>query len=489
MRFMNPLDFATMPDFSRLASRLHLAACALMVALLAVASPADAALNIQHWTLDNGARVYFVESHTIPIVDVNIEFDAGSRRDPAGKSGLSSLTNAMLARGLQQAALADGRSEAAMSEAEISDAFADVAAQRGGGAATDRAGMSVRTLVSTSEREIAIRMLARLLAQPSFPAELFARDKARTVSAIRESLTKPESIASKAFWRLAYGSHPYGMEATVESIEAITRDDLQAFHRTHYVSGTAVISIIGDITRAEAEAIARELTLRLPIAAPDGKPLPALPQVALSQGAEERIPHPASQSHILIGMPALSRGDPDVYALTVGNYILGGGGFVSRLTKEVREKRGLAYSAYSYFSPMLQQGPYQAGLQTRKDQGDQALKVVRDTLATWLRDGPTQAELTAAKDNLIGGFALRIDNNRKILENIAAIGYYQLPLDYLDTWTDKVSKVTLAEIRAAFARKLAMDRMVTVVVGAEASAGSDAKTEGKTEVKAGAAAD
>ncbi len=207
-----------------------------VVACFAAAGSAHAALNIQHWTLDNGARVYFVESHTIPILDVSIEFDAGSRRDPAGKAGLSSLTNAMLARGLQAATLTDGRQEAAMTEAEISDALADVAAQRGGGASTDRAGMSMRTLVSKGEREVALRMLARLLAQPSFPAELFARDKARTVSAIRESLTKPESIASKAFWRLAYGNHPYGVEATVESVESITRDELQAFHRTHYVA-------------------------------------------------------------------------------------------------------------------------------------------------------------------------------------------------------------------------------------------------------------
>ncbi len=149
---------------------------------------------------------------------------------------------------------------------------------------------------------------------------------------------------------------------------------------------------------------------------------------------------------------------------------------MSRLTKEVREKRGLAYSAYSYFSPMLQAGPFQAGLQTRKDQGEEALQVVRNSLASWLRDGPTEAELKAAKDNLIGGFALRIDNNRKILDNISVIGYYQLPLDYLDTWTAKVAKVTAADIRAAFARKLAMDRMVTVIVGSDTESKADGAT-------------
>ena len=433
------------------------------VALLAASGFAQAALDIQHWTLDNGARVYFVENHTIPMLDVNVEFDAGGRRDPAGKAGLSSLTSGLLARGLKEARLADGRVEPAMSEAEISNALADIAAQRGGGSGADRAGMSVRTLSAKATRDEAVRLLARLLAHPAFPDDLFRRDQARTVAAIRDALTRPESIASKAFWRLAYGSHPYGAEATVESVEAITRDDLLNFHRTHYVANHAVIAMIGDVTRGEADAIAKELTKRLP----QGQPLPKLPDVAWPMGAEERIPHPASQSHILVGMPALARNDPDVFALTVGNYVLGGGGFVSRLTREVREKRGLSYSAYSYFNPMAQPGPYMAGLQTRKDQSDEALQVVRDTIAAFLRDGPTEAELAAAKDNLIGGFALRIDNNRKILDNIAAIGFYRMPLDYLDTWTDRVEKVTVADVRAAFARKLAMDRMVTVVVGSE----------------------
>ena len=429
--------------------------------LILFAGSANAALNIQHWTLSNGARVYFVENHTIPILDVNVDFDAGSRRDPAGKAGTASLTNGMLARGIRAATLPDGSNEPALSEAEISDALADVAAQRGGGPGIDRAGMGVRTLSSAAEREQSIRLLARLLAHPSMPDPLLARDKARTIASIKESLTKPEYIADKSFWRLAYGSHPYGTETTVETVESITRDDLLAFHQRHYVANRAVVSLIGDISREQANAIATELTRRLP----QGEPLSPLPDVAPSAGTELRIPHPASQAHILIGMPALSRGDPDFFALTIGNYILGGGGFVSRISREVREQRGLAYSSYSYFSPMAQPGPYQAGLQTRKDQTDEALKVVRDTIAKFLREGPTDAELKAAKDNLIGGFPLRIDNNRKILDNLAMIGYHQLPLDYLDIWTAQVSKVTIADIRAAFARKLSMDRMVTVVVG------------------------
>jgi zinc protease len=293
------------------------------------------------------------------------------------------------------------------------------------------------------------------------PEDFLARDKARSISGIKEAETKPESIADKAFWHLAYGDHPYANESTVQSVTAITREDLLQFHATHYVANRAVIAMIGDITRAQADEIARQLTSRLP----QGGPLAAITPVVAPKAVEQRIPHPASQAHIVIGMPALQRGDADVFALTVGNYILGGGGFVSRLTKEVRVKRGLAYSVYSYFNAMEQPGPYQAGLQTRKDQADEALKVVREQIASYLQTGPTEAELKAAKDNLIGGFALRIDNNRKILDNIAVIGYYQMPLDYLDTWTTQVAKVTLADIRAAFNRKLAMDKIVTVVVG------------------------
>jgi zinc protease len=219
--------------------------------------------------------------------------------------------------------------------------------------------------------------------------------------------------------------------------------------------------MIGDISRAEADAIAQQLTVRLP----RGEPLPALPEVPAPQAREERIEHPASQAHILMGAPALMRGDPDYFPLTVGNYILGGGSFVSRLMREVREKRGLAYSAYSYFLPLAQPGPFQAGLQTQKGQADEALKVVRHTIGDFMRNGMTPQELKAAKDNLIGGFALRIDNNRKILDNVAAIGFYNLPLDYLDTWTANVGKVTAADIKAAFNRKLAPDRLATVIVG------------------------
>jgi zinc protease len=170
---------------------------------------------------------------------------------------------------------------------------------------------------------------------------------------------------------------------------------------------------------------------------------------------------------VLIGQPGYRRADPDHFALTLGNYVLGGGGFVSRLTEQVREKRGLAYSVYSSFSPGLHAGAFRIGFQTRPDQAAEAVKVSQDVLAKFVADGPTEAELKAAKDNLIGGFPLLLDSNRKLLGNIANIAWNDLPLDYLETWTARVNAITVADVKAAFARKLQPEKMVTVVVGGQ----------------------
>jgi len=418
-------------------------------------SLSHAALQIQSWTLDNGARVLFVQSTTIPILDLSVDFDAGARRDPAGKVGTAAMTNAMLSRGVVGSTIAP-----ALNESQISDAFADLAAQRGNRLDNDRGGMSLRTL--TTERQAAVAMLTRLLAQPSFPAELLARDKVRTIANLKENLTKPEVIAERAFSTALYSTHPYGAQLTEASVNAITRDDLVAFHRQHYVANHAVITMIGDISRSEADGIARELTAQLP----QGAALPALPPVVAGKGGEQRIAHSSSQAHILMGMPALQRPDADFFPLMVGNYVLGSGGFVSRLMNEVREKRGLTYGVSSYFEPMAQPGPFQIGLQTKAEQADQALKIVRETVDGFLKQGPTAAELKAAKDNLVGGFSLRIDSNKKLLENIAMIGFYGLPLDYLDTWTANVERVTAAQIREAFNRKLHTEQFSTIIVGA-----------------------
>ena len=422
----------------------------LALSLLLWSSIAAAVLPIEHWTTSRGTRVYFVRADAIPMLDVNIDFDAGSRLDPPGKDGLSSLTVAMLGRGV------DGLDEAALAER-----FADLGASRGGGASDDRASISLRTLTRQPERDQAVELIALLVSRPTFPPALLERERERVTQGLRESQTKPDWIAQRTFGAMLYPTHPYGRQAEPQSIAAITRADLVEHHRRHFGAAGAVVSMIGAVTRGEAEAIAERLTRDLPA----GQPLAALPAVTQPEPAERRIAHPASQSHILMGAPAIARGDPDFFPLFVGNYVLGGGGFVSRLTTEVREKRGLSYSVYSYFSPMAQPGPFAVGLQTQKQQTDEALAVIRETVRRFVRDGPSAAELEAAKQNLTGGFPLRIDSNRKILDNLAAIGFYRLPLDYLERWTDNVQQVTAAQVRDAFQRRVNPEGLVTVVVG------------------------
>ncbi|MBK5103949.1 MAG: insulinase family protein, partial [Burkholderiales bacterium] len=214
-------------------------------ALSLAAATAQATLPIQHWTAASGARVYFVESHSLPMLDVNVDFDAGGRRAPAAKAGLAGLTHTLIKAG-----------SAAHSEEEISRRIADVGAQLGGDADRDRAGLSLRTLSSEKERTQAISTFAEILQTPLFPDAAFEREKARLVDGVREEETKPGAIAGRAFYRLMYAAHPYALAPTPETVLRITREDVQDFYRENYIAGRAVVTIIGDADRGYAERIA-----------------------------------------------------------------------------------------------------------------------------------------------------------------------------------------------------------------------------------------
>jgi zinc protease len=433
----------------------HLLGGAWALALAAVASPALALPTIEHWTTPSGARVYFVENHDLPIVDVSVEFPAGSSFDAKAKSGAAALTQYMLRFG------ADG-----LTEEQIANRIADVGAQLTGRFDLDRAGLGVRTLSSAREQEVAIGVLAKVLQAPSFPRESVEREKNRVVAELKEANTKPETIASKAFYASLYGAHPYALPSagTPETVAGLTREELRNFYRAHYNASRAVVAIMGDVTRKQADAIARRLTDGLP---PPPAEAARLPDVTpLTRASEQRITHPATQSHILMGAPGMRRDDPDYFPLFVGNYVLGGGGFVSRFTEEVRSKRGLAYSVYSTFQPLRFEGPFQIGLQTKKEQSAEALDVVRVTLQDFIASGPTEQELRAAKQNIVGGFPLRVDSNKKIHEYLAVIGFYNLPLDYLNNFTGNVQRVTVEDVKRAFAKRVHPEALATVVVGA-----------------------
>ena len=414
--------------------------------------PSAAMAPIEHWQTSNGARVYFVPAPELPMIDVQIVFNAGAARD-GEQPGLAQLTHTLLDKG------AGG-----LSADEIAQRLEGVGARIGGDSLRDMATLSLRSLNDGKYLQPALDLFATLLADPDFnPADL-KRERERMLVALQYAQQKPGEVAERAFYAALYGEHPYASppDGTVESLNAIDREALQRFHERFYVARNAVVAIVGALDRGAAERLADTLVKQLPA----GAPAPALPEVPDLQAArEQRIEHPSSQTHIQVGQPGIHRTDPDYFALYVGNYILGGGGLVSRLSNEIREKRGLAYSAYSYFLPMAKEGPFELGLQTRNDQATEALQVLRDTLEAFVAKGPTAAELDAAKKHITGGHALRIDSNRKILEYLAVIGFYNLPLDYLETFNARIEAVSLEQVRGALQRRIQPDRMLTVLVG------------------------
>jgi zinc protease len=431
------------------------------VVLLAFASAAQAVIPIQHWTHASGARVYLVPSPSIPMLDVQINVDGGSRRDPMAQAGLASATGGML---LAEVAAQPGQT--ALDENQLGEAWADLGAQFGASASGDRFSVSLRTLTEPDLLRGAVALAARQLAAPAWPERIWQRDRERTIAALVEAENRPATHAARAFDAAVYGTHPYGFDTTPTTLNAISVADMRDFYRRHMAACRAQVSLVGAIDRAQADRIVDQFMTAI---APNGcTALPPVAQVTpLTAALERRIPFNAAQAQVQIGQPGFVRSDPDFFPLIVGNHILGGGGFTSRLTNEVREKRGLSYSVYSFFAPGLHAGAFQIGLTTRPDQADQAIGVARDVLQRFVREGPTQAELQAAKDNLVNGFSLRIDSNRKLLDNVANIAWNGLPLDYLDRWTEQVQRVSLADVQRAFSRVLQPDRLVTVVVGAK----------------------
>lgn len=421
---------------------------------------ASAAIPIEHWVHPSGTRVYLVNSPTIPMVDVQMDFDGGSRREPAAQAGLANA-----AAGLMDGGVGAYEGQPARDENALAAAWVDLGAEFGASAGSDRFSVQLRSLTDPAILSRAVALAAQQLARPTWPEAVWQRDRERASAALREALNRPPTVASQAFGRAVYGDHPYGRFTTPETLAAIRVDDMRAFYRRHITACRAQVVMVGAVDRAGAERIVDAMVRAI---APNGcAALPPVPEVnPLSAASVQRLPMAAAQAQVLIGQPGFKRDDPDFFPLFVGNHILGGSGFTSRLTIEVREKRGLTYGVYSYFSPGRHAGAFQIGLNTRPDQADEAVRVVRDTLAGYITEGPTEAELQAAKDYLINGFALRFDSNRKLLDNVVNIAWNGLPLDYLDTWTQRVRALTVDEVRRAMQRVVKPDRLATVVVGA-----------------------
>ncbi len=421
----------------------------------AVGVAQGAQLEIQQWETGNGARVYFVPAMELPMVDVQIVFDAGSARDGT-RPGVAQLTSRLLDSGA-----------GALNADAIAESFEDLGARFSAESHRDMAVVNLRSLSDPGYLGPAIDTLALILRDPTFPDDALERERSRLLTVLQREEQSPGSLASNAFWRAIYRDHPYGSHplGTPESLAGLTRADVAAHHREFYVALNAVIALVGALNRAEAEALAERLVSDLPA----GNAAPALPAVPpLDEPQRIHIEFPSSQTHVLAGQAGMQRHDPDYFPLYVGNHILGGNGLVSRINDEIRDKRGLAYSAYSYFSPMRAAGPFILGLQTQNEQAETAIEVLFSTVGDFINQGPTAKELSAASRNITGGFPLRIASNHDIASNLAVIGFYGLPLDYLDRFNAQVEAVTREKIRDAFRRRIVPGHMVTVTVGQSA---------------------
>lgn len=425
---------------------------AIIASCLIFAGALHASPAIQHWKTDNGAKVLFVPATEIPMLDIRIVFDGGSARD-AGKSGLAVLTNGLLAEG---AAGKDAK--------QIAEDFESVGAQLENDAARDMAVLGVRSLTESRYLGAAIETLQQVLVQPDFPEDAFERELNRMKVAVKARQQSPSAIASEAFYRAVFGDHPYAAPTagTLETLDQITLDDIRAFYRQYYVANNATVVLVGNVERWQAEEIVKAVISGLPA----GEKAAALPPVkTLTEAKKVVIDFPSSQTHIFVGQPGMKRGDADYLSLYVGNHPFGGSGFASRLVEVIREENGLAYSVYSYFSPMRELGTFTMGMQTKTEQTDKALQLLDEQLGKYIKEGPEKDELKASKSNITGSFPLGIDSNGKLLEYIAMLGFYDLPLDYLDTFIDKINAVELDDIHDALSRRIHPDRMVTVVVG------------------------
>ena len=408
--------------------------------------------DIQNWTTNDGASVFFIENPMLPMVDVRIVFDAAGSRD-GELSGLAMLTNGLLAEG---AAGKDAQ--------QLAERFESVGAQFQNESLRDMAYVGVRTLTREDYLTTAINALADVLTRPDFPRDAFERELARMKVAVEARKQSPSEIAEEAFFKALYGDHPYARPAggTEESLERITPDDVQAFYDKYYVARNAVVAIVGAVDREKAEEIVDTVLGGLPAG---DKPEP-LPPVADLKGARTvRIDFPSKQSHIYVGQPGMKRDDADFFKLYVANHPFGGSGFASRLVEVIREERGLAYSVSSYFSPMRERGPFLMSLQTRADQTDEALGLLKTELADYVKSGPHKDELEASISNITGSFPLSLDSNSKLLGSLGMIAFYDLPRDYLDTYIDNISKVDRKDVKAVLADRIDIDNMVTVIVG------------------------
>lgn len=421
------------------------------LAALETQAPSARQLDIQQWQTAEGARVLFVQASELPMFDLRLTFAAGSSHDGA-VPGLASLTNAMLNEGVP-----------GKDVSQIAADFENLGADFSAGAYRDMAVASLRSLSDPALSKPALSLFSEVIGRPTFPDDALARLKNQLLAGFEYQKQDPGTQANLKVFERLYGNHPYAHPSSGDerSVPGITSAQLKAFHARAYTAPNAVIALVGDLTRERAEAIAAQISAALP----KGPALPKIPQPATPKAGLSHIEFASNQTHLVLAQLGIDRSSPDQPALALGNQIFGGGGFGARLMHEVRERRGLTYGVYSGFSPMQVRGPFMISLQTRADYSEGTLALIKDLLRDYLREGPTAKEVDDAKREMAGSFPLSTASNADIVGQLAVMGFYDLPLTYLDDYMRKIQALTVEDVKAAWARHLNPDDLVVVTVG------------------------
>lgn len=416
-----------------------------------VPTPATAFATVETIVTPKGFTVWYVREPAIPIISLSLSFQGGSAFDPKGEEGLASFASSLFDEGA-------GELDSQAFQREIINRAIQLHVDAG----LDEIVVDLQTL--SAKRDDAFRLLGLALSKPRFDAEAVERIRAQILHVLLEGKNDPEKRSAEGWYRLAFADHPYGSpkDGTEDSIKAISGDDLKAFAKNRLARNNVVIGAAGDVAREE---IARLVDLALGDL-PAEASATSLPDATLPLAGALRIERlHVPQSVVAFGLTGLKRADPEFYAAYVMNYVLGGGGFTSRLYTEVRDKRGLAYSVYSYLQPMRAAGLYVGGVATQNSRVAESIALVRAEITRMAREGVTPDELAAAKRHLTGAFALRFDTGGRIANMLVGMQVDQLGIDYFEKRNDYVNAVTVEDIARVAKRLLDPDKLLVMVAG------------------------
>ena len=418
--------------------------------IAASATQASAAADIQRVVSPGGIEAWLVEEPAIPMVAMELSFQGGSSLDPEGDEGAANFLAGMLEEGAGE-----------LDAVEFAESAQLLGARFGFDAGRDTVSISARMLSDATRESLELLRLA--LAEPRFDGQAMERVRGQILSAIRSDESDPRALASDAWWSAAFPDDPYGrpVEGTLESVVSLTADDLRVTRDRVLNAGAVTIGVVGDITAEELGPLLDTLLGHLP-----RENAPELSSARFANAGDLTVvPFDGPQSTVMFGHSGPLRDDEDFIPLYVLNYILGGGGFSSRLTVEVREKRGLAYSTYSYLAPLDRAGLWIGGVGTANERVAESISVIREEWRRLSEEGVSGEELRKAKQYLTGAYPLRFDSNASIARILVGLQEAGLGIDYPERRNDLIEAVTVEDIARVAEKWLRPENLAFSVAG------------------------